>query len=150
MILSSLFAFIHFLAAFGVAISVVLERVLIKQEISHSQATLIRKIDGYYGLAAVLVLVVGFLRVFYFEKGSEFYFSDTFFLLKLGLFVIIGLLSIYPTIVFFKWKKMENSEYPISLDHNQFINIKRILNLEILVLILLLLSASMMAKGIGF
>ena len=45
---------------------------------------------------------------------------------------------------------MENSEYPISLDHNQFINIKRILNLEILVLILLLLSASMMAKGIGF
>ncbi len=57
------------------------------------------------GASAGLLLVVGLLRVFYFEKGAAFYFGNAFFLAKLALFVVVGLLSIYPTREFLSWGK---------------------------------------------
>lgn len=148
MFYSSFFAFLHFLAAFGLVTTVVLERVLIKPELTLMEANRLRNIDGFYGLSAILVLVIGFLRVFYFEKGSGFYFSNPMFHLKLGLFVTIGLLSVYPTVRFMKWKKHFDENQILKLEDKEFTTIKRLLNIELILLILLLFSASLMAKGI--
>jgi len=148
MLLSSLFAFLHFIFAFGVISSIIYEKILLKKQISRQIGDRIRKVDGFYGLSAILVLVIGFARVLYFEKGSEFYFSNPFFHLKLGLFVVIGLLSIYPTIRFMKWKKLFVDQETIALPDKEFLLIRRILNSEIALSILLLLSASLMAKGL--
>jgi len=150
MILGALVSFLHFLAAFGVIITVVLERIFLKRQLSKREADRIRKIDGIYGLNAMLVLAFGFLRVFYFEKGSEYYFANPIFHLKLTLFIIIGLLSIYPTVRFMKWKKQFTEKDSILLDEKLFVNIKRILNIELGLLVLLLLSASLMAKGVFY
>ena len=56
--------------------------------------------DAVYGVAATVLLVVGLLRVFYTEKGAAYYFASFTFLAKLALFVVVGILSIYPTIKF--------------------------------------------------
>ncbi len=61
--------------------------------------------DLAFGASAGTILVVGFLRVFYFEKGSSYYFHSVPFIAKLTLFVIVSLLSIYPTVEFLSWRK---------------------------------------------
>ena len=57
------------------------------------------------GVAAGVLLVVGLARVFWFEKGAAYYFHNHAFLTKFGLFIIIGLLSIVPTVEFLSWRK---------------------------------------------
>lgn len=150
MIINSIVAFIHFLAGFGVIAAVLIERVLLKQKLSPAEAKRLRLIDGVYGLSALLVLGVGFLRVFYFEKGSAFYFSNPMFHLKLSLFIVVGLLSIYPTVRFMKWKKLFKGNNILKLEDREFRNIKRILNIEIGLLVLLLFAASLMARGLFY
>ncbi|MFY0628201.1 MAG: DUF2214 family protein [Reichenbachiella sp.] len=147
---NALFSFFHFIAAFGVVYTVVFELLTFQKNLSLLDAKKIQKVDMIYGLSAGLVLLIGFLRVFYFEKGSDFYFSNFFFLLKIGTFLVVGGLSIYPTITFAKWQKFTNKgEVPIISD-SQFKWIKLLLKLELIGLIVIMLAASMMAKGIGF
>ena len=43
-----------------------------------------------FGIAAGALLVIGLLRVFFFEKGAEYYFHSHAFLGKLTLFVVVG------------------------------------------------------------
>jgi putative membrane protein len=150
MYFSGLLAFLHFLTAFAVIFCIIYEKINFKQEITTSRANQLRKADSIYGLSALLVLIIGFIRVFYFEKGSEFYFANAFFHLKLAFFVIIGLLSIYPTIVFYRWGKLSEENFPLKLPDNQYKQIRRILLLESILVIFLLLSASLMAKGVLF
>jgi len=66
------------------------------------------------------------------------------------LFAAVGLLSIYPTIRFLKWKKFIDSGQPLNLDLQEYSRIKFFLNLEVAGLILILMSASLIAKGINF
>ena len=143
MLTSAIFAFLHFLSAFGLVSTVILERVLFKPSLSATEVKRLAKIDGLYGLSAITVLIVGFLRVFYFEKGSEFYFSNPMFHIKLTAFIIIGLLSIYPTVKLLKWRK---SKEDITIDPDVFKRITRVLNIELILLVVLMLSASLMAR----
>jgi putative membrane protein len=88
--------------------------------------------------------------MFYFEKGSGFYFSNTFFWLKIGIFAFVGLISIYPTMRFLKWKKFIESGKDIELGAREYSRIKLYLNMEVASLVLMLMPASLMAKSINF
>ena len=57
-----------------------------------------------FGISAGILLVVGLMRVYYFEKGATYYFHTWTFLAKLTLFILIGLLSIVPTLEFLSWR----------------------------------------------
>jgi putative membrane protein len=150
MILNSLIAFLHFVAAMSVVATLVYEKLTFSQDLSVREARRLQKVDAVYGLSSMMVILLGFLRVYYFEKGSSFYFSSTFFWVKMGMFVIVGLLSIYPTIKMIKWKEwLDKNEAPEMTDQ-EFLKIKKIMNFELFFLSLVILSASMMAKGIGF
>jgi len=148
LILSSIFAFLHFIAAFTVVFTLCYQRIVFKQQLNSKEVKQLQKADSLYGLAAVMVLIVGFLRVFLFEKGKDFYYTNSFFWIKLGLFAIIGLLSIYPTIRFLKWKKVFPKDRNIKLETKEYMNIKRCINFEVVGLVLMLMAASLMAKGI--
>lgn len=150
MVLSSIFAFLHFIAAFTVVFTVIYERLLLKQPVANADAQRLRKVDSIYGLAAVSVFIVGFLRVFLFEKGKDFYYTNSFFWIKLGLFAIVGLLSIYPTIRFRKWNKVIRSDQYLNVSQREYSIIKRCINLEVVSLFLMIMAASLMAKGLNF
>src|SRR5262249_43459779 len=102
---SALLAFLHHAAAFVLFGSLMVELVLTRSEISLTSARSLLRIDAAYGVSAVLLLVVGFVRVFKTEKGSAYYFGSVPFLIKISLFVIVGLLSIGPTREFLSWRK---------------------------------------------
>src|SRR3990172_579770 len=98
-------AFLHHIAAFTLVAALVAEFVLIRDELTVARARKIQLADMAFGIGAGVVLVVGLLRVFYFEKGPSYYFHSIPFIAKISLFVIVGLLSIYPTVEFLSWGK---------------------------------------------
>lgn len=148
--LPSLVAFLHFVAAFGIAGTLFFEWLTFSKNPTWIEAKRIQLCDRWYGALAGIILIVGFLRVYFFEKGPAFYFSSPYFLVKLSLFLLIGLLSIYPTVKFMAWKKSLQAGQPPVLNEQEFTAISRILNLEMWLLAALVLSASLMAKGVSF
>ena len=101
--MSTLFAFLHHVCAFTLVAALAIEFALIKQELTLSSARRLQVTDLVLGIAAGLLLVIGLLRVFFFEKGVAYYWHSHAFLMKFSLFVIVGLLSIIPTREFLSW-----------------------------------------------
>ena len=149
MLAAALIAFGHFLAFFALAAALVLELALITESVSVETAKRIQRADRVIGIAATLVLVFGLLRVFYFEKGSEYYFSNTFFLIKLGLFGIAALISLYPTIQFIRWNSELNQGIAPDLTSAAVKRLKSIIHWELVLIGGIMLCASLMAKGFG-
>ena len=147
--MSSFFAFLHHVAAFALVAALVLEFVLIKDELTVKTARKILFADLAFGVSAGVVLLVGLLRVFHFEKGASYYFHSAPFLAKLLLFGIVGLLSIAPTREFLSWyKPLKQGQVPAVSDH-KLRSIRSILHLELAAIVLLILAAALMARGVG-
>lgn len=148
MFINALFAFLHFVAAFGVFATVFHEWLTLSKAPTHAEAIRLQRCDMWYGIFALALLVVGFSRVFYFEKGSAYYFSNHFFFAKLGLFAAVGLLSIYPTVQFLSWRKYTRQGKPPVVTEKQFARMTLMLRLEVILLAGIVFCASMMAKGV--
>ena len=149
MTISALFAFLHFLAVFAIVATVFLEWQTMSRTPTLAEARRIQIADRWFGIFAMLVLVVGFLRVYYFEKGSAFYSSNPFFRAKLALFVGVGLLSIYPTIRFVKWRAQTSQSQAPVVGESEYRRILVMLRLEVALLLAMALCASLMARGVG-
>ncbi|MNC87588.1 hypothetical protein D3C83_33220 [compost metagenome] len=93
--------------------------------------------------------MVGLLRVFYFEKGAAFYFGNAFFLAKLTLFVVVGLLSIYPTREFRSWGKALKAGRVPMVDAGRLRKIRSVMHWELVGVMLVILCAALMARGVG-
>ena len=150
MVISAVFAFFHFFAVFGIFGTVFLEWQTMSRTPTYAEARRIQVCDKWFGIFAGVVLIVGFLRVFYFEKGKAFYFSSPFFHAKLGLFVLIGILSIYPTIRFIKWRAQTKQGLAPIVSADEYKWIMVVLRAELVLLLGMALCASLMARGVGF
>lgn len=149
MLAAALVAFAHFLAFFALTAAIVLTLALLSESMSTETARRIRRADRAAGLAALGVLLFGFLRVFYFEKGSDYYFDNSFFLLKLGLFFAAALMSIYPTLQFASWARALREDRPPEVSADTVARIKRVLHWELILIAGVLLCASLLARGYG-
>jgi len=147
--LPAFFAFLHHLAAFGLVAALVLEFVLIKGELDARSARRLQLTDMVFGLSSGTVLVVGLLRVFYFEKGAGYYFHSAPFIAKLILFLIVGLLSIVPTLEFLSWSRTLKQGQVPSLDAGKLRKLRSVMHLELVGVVLILLCAALMARGVG-
>jgi len=148
-VISALFAFLHFLAVFGIFAAVFLQWRTMSPTPTFAEARRIQASDRVYGMLAIVVLVVGFLRVYHFEKGKAFYAANPFFQAKLMLFLGVGLLSIYPTIRFLKWRVRTKQGLAPVLAANEYKSIVAVLGIELLLLLATALCASLMARGVG-
>ena len=149
MLLPALIAFGHFVAFFALAAALVLELTLITESLSVETAKRIQRADRFVGMAAILVLVFGFLRVIYFEKGSDYYFSNTFFQIKLGLFFVAALISLIPTMQFLRWNHELKQGIAPDMTSASVQRLKRIIHWELVLIGGIMLCASLMAKGFG-
>ncbi|BBB61602.1 hypothetical protein UNDKW_3329 [Undibacterium sp. KW1] len=142
-----LVALLHHIAAFTLVSTLLAELVLVRQPLTVSSAKSLRFIDSIYGLSAMLIIVLGVLRVMYFEKGQDYYLHSHAFMLKMTAFIVVGLLSIYPTVVFLRWgKAVKQNQLPVFPDA-QASTIQTILKLELAGVIFILAGAVLMAKG---
>ena len=150
MISSGLIAFGHFMAFFVLTAALVMQIALLRPSPDLETAKRIRRADRAYGLMAILILLFGFLRVFYFEKGSDFYFNNTFFWIKIALFIGIGLMSIRPTISYLRWGKEIEQGIAPTFSEPDSIKLRKLLHYQLMGIAGVIFCASMMAKGFGF
>jgi putative membrane protein len=147
--MAALFAFLHHLAAFSLFAALVVQFVLIRSPLTLESARKLQLYDRVYGIAAVVLLVVGLGRVFHFEKGAYYYFHSWPFLAKLTLFVIVGLISIVPTREFLRWGPVLKAGQVPSVAAEKIKSIRSIIHYEMLGVVLIILCAALAAKGIG-
>jgi len=97
-----LIKYIHLVAILVLFSTLVVEHLLVKSEMSSIDIKKVSTIDLIYGLSAGVVLIAGLYLWLFVGKPSAFYSSNPIFHIKLGLFVLAALISIYPTVFFMK------------------------------------------------
>lgn len=136
--------YIHFISIFAIVGSLVSEHMLLQKELTRTQLARLAKIDAVYGIAAITLLAAGLtLWLGSYGKPAIVYSKNWIFHTKIGLFIIIGLLSIYPTVLFLKNRK-GNPEQKVQVPSVVFM----MLRLELLFIIPLL--AGLMSRGVGY
>lgn len=147
--MAALFAFVHHVSAFVLFAALVVEFVLIRDALTVDSARKIMRADMILGIAAGVLLLAGLARVFHFEKGAYYYFHTWTFLAKLTLFVIIGLISIIPTMEFLRWRNSVKAGQVPSVSPEKIKSIRSIIHYEMAAVVLIILLAVLMARGIG-
>ncbi|WP_374354154.1 DUF2214 family protein [Chitinimonas sp.] len=142
----ALLASLHYLGAMVLMACLVAEHLLISSEMDRRTVGLLARIDLVYGITAGLQIGSGLLRLFA-EKGSAFYLHSPFFHIKMTVFVLLGLLSIYPTLRFLAWRRAASSAERIRPTEGK--RVLMLVRVELLLLIALPVLASLMARGLG-
>jgi putative membrane protein len=104
--------------------------------------------DAWWGIAALLWLVTGFARAFGpFEKGPAYYLSTPVFYAKVGLFLVIFLLELWPMITFIGWRRrIGRGEVP---DLSRAPVFSRISYVQATIVVVMVFVAAAMARGIA-
>ncbi len=137
--------YIHFISIITVAGALVSEHMLLAKELPRSVIKKLSIIDTIYGIAALLIVGTGLAMWFAVGKGADFYTSNPVMHIKFTLFVILGVLSLWPTIFFIKNRKGDQTEI-VDIPKRIFM----FLRIEILILFIMPLLATLIAKGISF
>lgn len=146
----SLFSFLHFAAAFALVSALVLEQVLLRDALNLWSAHTLVLADRIYGAAATILLLAGFARVLYFEKGAHYYFHSAPFLAKLALFVIVALLSIPATLEFLSWRKALAREQVPAVSERRWRRMRVLVRAQLAGVGLIIVAATLMAHGVGY
>src|SRR5262245_51092381 len=93
----AILACLHHLTAFVLVGALMVELVMLREQPTLSAARTLLRMDAVYGICAGLLIVIGFLRVFYTEKGAAYYFGNAAFIAKIAAFAAVGIVSIWPT-----------------------------------------------------
>jgi putative membrane protein len=147
--MSVLFAFLHHIAAFVLFAAIVVEFVVIRDELTLRTARRLLRTDAVVGMAAASLLLVGILRVVFFEKGGDYYLHSVPFMVKMSLFVLIALTSLYPTVKFMSWRGAIRQGQPPAVDAGTLRTIRTVLHVELAGVVVLMLMGTMMARGVG-
>jgi putative membrane protein len=101
-------------------------------------------VDLWYGILAGLIVIVGFSRAVFAAKGWTYYQHNAFFWAKIATFVVVGLLSVPPTLRFIGWRRagVDPSDSAVA-------GVRRYLWGEVALFALLPVFAAAMARGYG-
>jgi putative membrane protein len=139
-------AWIHYVAVMLMMASLLGEHLLLKPEMAPAQTWTVQRLDIVYGASATLVLVTGVMRM-YLEKGATYYLHNGPFHALLCVFVVAALLSIYPTVVFLRWRTDTRAGRGQQLAPERFRRLQMILRTELALVLLAPLFATWMAHG---
>lgn len=137
-------ALVHHILVFGLVALLAMEGLILK-DATLDPARLVR-LDGRYGLVAGLVVAVGVCRVIWGGKGWAFYEANPFFWGKVGLFLILGLVSIGPTLLFIRWRRASAGAASFTPPAAELKRARTGVGLEALLLVPLLACAAAMAR----
>ena len=146
MTLGIVVAWFHYASLMLLIAAVLGEMVVLKPQITEAEARVLQRLDNTYGASAALLLATGVARVFL-EKGVAYYLHHGAFHILVTLFVVIGLLSIYPTVVFLRWRGEIKADRAPAISAEQFRRLRLILRIEIVLLLIAPLFAAWMAHG---
>jgi putative membrane protein len=142
-------AYLHFLGMMMLMATLVAEHVTLQPQMTRLHLQRLAMSDLFYGIAAGIVFLTGLLRFAYFGKGIHFYLGNPLFYVKVGMFLLVALISIYPTVQFLSWRKMLKQGDLPALALPTITRLRAVIRLELGLLIVIPLLAVLMARGIG-
>jgi len=149
MTLEALLAYAHILAILTMVVFLASEAALCRSEwLNAAVVERLVKIDLIYAVAAGAVLLTGLLRVFLGAKGAGWYGTNPLLYVKLGLFVVIALLSIQPTRLFARWRRELRATGGLP-DNIQVTKARKLVMVQAHLLPLIPLAAVFLARGYG-
>lgn len=145
----ALLAYAHFLAILTMVTFVASEAALCRKEwLNAAVVERLARVDMVYGIAAIAVLATGFARTWWGMKGAGWYWSQPLLHAKVTLFVIVGLISIVPTIRFGRWRKALRATGALPTDA-EVRSTRRLVMVEAHLLVVIPLLAVFLARGVG-
>ena len=149
---SAFAAYGHYLGLVLVVASLTTEKFLVKPELTEDEAQKLVIADSVYGIAGVLVLYTGYLRVTQYGKGWEYYAHEPIFWVKMGLFAVMGSSSLFCTtkIVQMAVKKTNGEENATVLGEKLSARMQKIINGGLLAIGSIPLAAALMARGVAY
>lgn len=139
------FRYVHFVSIFLIFSSLAGEYIMLKPQMTRKEIHRLSLLDSLYGINALILLFAGLSLWLWLGKPAEFYTKNWIFHVKLTLYIIVAILSIYPTVFFLK-KRKGNKEELVEIPPK----IKFLIRMELLILLIIPILAGLMSKGIGF
>ncbi len=150
MFLDAALAYLHFLSIISIAALLLAEAVLLRPSVAAQSARWIARLDAGVGVAAIAVLASGLSRARWGAKGWAYYAHNPVFHTKIGLFVLIGLISVVPTVLFMRWARRYRELTGYSVPPQELKRARRHVLIELHLLVLLPLLGVMLNRGMGF
>ena len=149
MTLEALLAFFHLVAIMTMVVFMASETALCRTEwMSPAIVHRLVRLDLIYMVSAACVLLAGLARAWWGMKGVEWYWAQPLLHFKLGLFVVIWLMSLQPTRAFLRWRRnlLATGALPPEAEVRAA---RRWIMIETHLLGALLLAAVFLARGVG-
>jgi putative membrane protein len=148
MLLEALLEYLHIAAILALTVFLASEAALCRPEwINAAAVRRLGRVDMPYAVSAVALLLTGLARTWWGVKGTAWYWHQPLLHLKLGLFVVIGLLSIKPTIQFARWRKQLDAGGALPSEA-EVRGARRWIMVEAHLLALVPLAGTLLAKGV--
>lgn len=148
--LDAILAWIHYIFIFVLVGTLFAEFFFYQRTLRVAALQRLQRVDLLYGIIAACVVASGIARVMYSPKTPAFYLHDTIFWTKMVLFVTVGLVSIIPTMHFLRLSRLEPVDGTITAPEAAYATMRKILTLEIVLLLFIPLCATLMAHGYGY
>lgn len=150
MLTDLLLAAAHHLLVFALVAMLVAEAILLRGPLDNAGIQRLARLDGGYGASAGLLLVVGLCRIAFGVKAHDFYLHNPWFHAKLGTFVLVGLLSILPTMRFLRWRKVLRADPAFAPAPAEVARLRRTVRFELMLVAVIFVLAAAMARYGGF
>ena len=147
--LDAILAYLHFSAIFALFAFLVAEVVLFRGPLDPWVIRLLGRLDLWYFGSALVVLATGIARMVFGAKGPEFYLSSWPVYVKLGLFIGVALISVWPTMTFISWRRAVDHDASWRVADDERRKVRRVLMIELHIAALIPLVAVIMARGLG-
>ena len=150
---SAFAAYGHYLGLLLIVGSLATEKAILKPNMTGDELMKLVIADSVYGIAGVLVLYTGYLRVTQYGKGWEFYSHEPIFWFKMFLFAVMGSSSLFvtiKTITTFAEKQKSTDENETYISEKLATRMGKVLNGELLAVLAIPLAATTMSRGILF
>jgi putative membrane protein len=147
--LDATLAFLHFTAIFLLFAFLATQYMVLKQPLDERLVRLLGRVDIWYASCAGFALITGFVRAGFGAKGWDFYFGAWPIYAKIALFVVVGLVSIRPTLLFIRWRQALERDRGWTVPAGQQAAARRLVSIEVHLAALIPVFAVMMARGLG-
>ncbi len=135
--------YLHFIGIIILSSALVCEHLLVRGPLNSSRFKQLFVIDTVYGVGALLTLTGGLLLWFAVGKPASFYSSNPLFHIKFTLFIVMGIISIFPTLYFRSKRKSDetNAQLP------KYIII--LIRVQLAVLLIMPLLGVLVSRGVA-
>ncbi len=149
MTLEAILAYIHILAILTMVVFISSEAAICRSEWMNARVVhrLVR-VDLIYGIAAVLVLLSGLARAWWGYKGGGWYWTNWLLHLKLGMFIVVALMSIKPALMYRRWRRELQTTGALPSEA-EITNARKWVMIQAHIIAIIPIAAVFLARGFG-